>query len=455
MKRRRKKVRKGFSNKKRLTIIGISLIVIFAVFFVIMGMGGLFNSSVIDQEETITQPVDKESGKVNALIVGVDRGGTLTDTIMVASYNLDTNSVNILSVPRDTRMYIGNRYQKINSAHSLTKDGKKKGINGTIEAVTRLTGIPINYYVEFTFNAFRETIDALGGVEFDVPQNMNYDDPAQDLHIHLQKGMQLLDGDKAEQFVRFRRYPMGDIDRVSAQQNFIKALAEQKLNASIIPKLPDLYKALEKNLTTNISGADILRYMPNLMELSSENVNMHALPGVSNGTDYGSSYWIADMTQLAELIQNTFGYDASEITIHSADGNSKSKDQKNTVKPSEKATEKPSAKETATPKPTSKATQKPTSKPDDKSTEKPSQATEKPSDKATPKPTQKPVTGDDDKAEATTQKPTAKPTQKPAASSAPAVTQKPAATPAPTQKPAAEKNDSPAEAGTKRPAANQ
>ncbi len=431
MKRRRKKVRKGFSNKKRFAIIGISLVVIFAIFFISLGIGGLVDMTDGFEEE-ITQPVDKETGKVNALIVGVDKGGTLTDTIMVASYDLDKNEVNILSVPRDTRMYIGSRYQKINSAHSLSKNGKKKGINGTIEAVTRLTGIPINYYVEFTFNAFRETIDALGGVDFDVPQNMKYDDPAQDLHINLKKGMQHLDGDKAEQFVRFRRYPMGDIDRVAAQQSFIKALARQKLNASIIPKLPDIYKVLEKNLTTNIKLTDVTRYMLNVAELTGESIHMHALPGYSNGTDYGSSYWIPDMTQLAQLIENTFGYDASKITIHSADGSSKSKDEK-----AASATAKPSSQP-----------KKSDEKGESKATQKPAKATEKPA--ATAKATKKPEATGKPTAEATKKpiseaesKPTA--TQKPSVTKKPEATQKPVETPKPTQKP---------EGGINRPAAN-
>ena len=408
MKRRRKKPKKGFSNKKRLAIFGISLAVIIAVFFAVMGMGGLFDFS--EEYENEIEPVDKETGKVNALIVGVDRGGDLTDTIMVASYDLDANTVNILSVPRDTRMYIGSKYQKINAAHAITQNGKRKGINGTIEAVTRLTGIPINYYVEFTFEAFRETIDALGGVDFDVPQNMNYDDPVQDLHIHLTKGYQHLDGDKAEQFVRFRRYPMGDIDRVAAQQSFLKALAEQKLNASIIPKIPDIYKTLQKNLNTNITFADVTKYLLNIKDLSAENIHMHALPGVSNGTDFGSSYWIADMEQLAELIENTFGYDASKITIHSADGTSKSKDVKKTAKPSatDKTNTTPKSSEEA-PEETAKPTQKPSSTHKAEETPK---ATAKPAEE-TPKMTATPAA---EKTAAPTAKPTVKPTEKPAES---------------------------------------
>ncbi|MBO5060552.1 MAG: LCP family protein [Clostridia bacterium] len=421
LKRRRKKAKKNFFNKKRLTIFGISFAVLLTAFFVVMGMGGMFFQSD-EYAEEIVEPVDKETGKVNALLAGVDKSGLLTDTIMVASYDLDNNVVNILSVPRDTRMYIGNKYQKINSAHSISKDGKKNGINGTIEAVTRLTGIPINYYIEFTFNAFRETIDALGGVYFDVPQNMNYDDPAQDLHIHLQKGYQLLDGDKAEQFVRFRRYPMGDIDRVAAQQAFVKAVAEQKLNASIIPKLPELFKTLQENLKTNITLSDVTKYIMNIAELKSENVYMHSLPGVSNGTDYGSSYWIADMDELAFLIENTFGYDASKITIHSADGKSVSKDVKKTT-----------AQPTSTPTQTPKATEKATASP------KPTEAAK------TPKPT-------------TSAEKTATPTKTPSGeTSSPSKTAEPTKEPEPTakatQKPA-KTPDSETEGGIKRPAAN-
>lgn len=397
MKRRRKKSKNRFFNKKRLAIFGISFTVILVAFVVVMGMGGLF--SPYEDTEDIVEPVDRETGKVNVLIAGLDKSEALTDTIMVASYDLDENTVNILSIPRDTRMYIGSKYQKINAAHAISQNGKKKGINGTIEAVTRLTGIPINYYVEFTFDTFRETIDALGGVEFDVPQNMNYDDPAQDLHIHLTKGLQVLDGDKAEQFVRFRRYPMGDIDRVAAQQSFIKALADQKLNASIITKLPELYKTLQSNLRTNVSLAVVTKYMGNVADLTSENIHMHALPGISNGTDYGSSYWIADMDQLAVLIRDTFGYDASNITIHSADGKSVSKDVKNsTPKPTTSATVAPKVTEKAeTPAPTEKATAKPTKTPTAEPTTEPTKApataapTKTPTKEPTTEPTKAPV----------------------------------------------------------------
>ncbi len=392
LKRRRKRAKKRFLSKKRLAIFGISVLAVFIIFTFVLGFGGLFLGG---DDSGVVEPVDKETGKINALIVGVDSTASLTDTIMVVSYDLDNNSVDVLSIPRDTRMYVGSRYQKINTAYSISKGGKKKGINGTIDAVTRLTGIPINYYAEFSFDAFRETIDALGGVYFDVPQNMKYSDPAQDLYIDLKKGYQLLDGEAAEEFVRFRRYPMGDIDRVAAQQAFIKAVAEQKLNASIIPRLPELFKTLQKNLKTNITAAVVARYVSNLGDLTGENVHMHALPGTSNSTDYGASYWIADMDQLKTLIQETFGYDASKITIHSADGKSISKDVK-IASPTPSETPKPSLSPSPSVSPTpsvASASPKPTKTPKPSAptqTVSPTREPTEPPKTSSPKPTKTP-----------------------------------------------------------------
>ena len=340
MKHKRVKKKTKFSAKKRAAIFGISLVVLVAAFVAVMGFSSFFSlNGGYDDGEEIVEEVDKETGKINILVIGLDNDGARTDTIIVATYDLDNNNVKLLSIPRDTRMYVGGNYQKINCAYAVSKNGKKNGVNGTIEAVTRLTAIPINYYVEFTFETFREAVDALGGVDFDVPQNMNYDDPAQNLHIHLKKGFQHLDGDKAEQLVRFRKYPMGDIDRLAVQQKFIKALSEQKLNASMIGKLPDLFKVLQKDVKTNFKLSDITKYAMNLMDLSSENITAYALPGEPDSVSYGASYWIADMTKLKTLIEETFGYDASKITIHSADGKSISKDIKKTVAEEPKKTE--------------------------------------------------------------------------------------------------------------------
>ncbi|MDY3929773.1 MAG: LCP family protein [Clostridia bacterium] len=384
--------RKKLEGKKKFALIfSISLVVFICFSFLAFGLSGFFDKSPLDNsDETYTEPVDEVTGKINVLILGVDNEGLRTDTIMVASYDTDDHKMNILSIPRDTRMYVGTKYQKINAAHAITKNGKIAGPQGSIEAVTRLTGIPINYYVEFSFSAFRETIDALGGVYYNVPQNMNYEDPVQDLYIHLTSGYQLLDGDKAEQLVRFRQYPQGDIKRVEVQQDFIKALAEQKMNASIVTKLPDLYKTVSKNVKTNFSVSDITKYAPTLLDLRMEDIVTYSLPGEYSGSEYSASYWLADMNELKNLIETTFGYDAEKITYKKPGEYLTFTAAENENSPSDTASEKasPSAKATSNtttkPKQSAKATSKSTAKPTSgtktsespKTSSKPTQSTE-------------------------------------------------------------------------------
>ncbi len=321
---RRARRKDNSALKKRLVIILVSLATLLATLYIVsglsscyMGLGGfqginnlmsMINGQGENYEiEGIEEPEPAE-GKINILLLGVDNDGLRTDTIILASYDLNNKKVNMLSIPRDTRMYVGGTFQKINSAHALKKNGKLLGVEGTIEAVSRLTGMSVHYYVEFTFSAFRDTIDALGGVEFDVPQKMKYSDPVQGLYINLEKGLQMLDGEKAEQLVRFRQYPRGDIQRVETQQAFIKAVAEQKLNVGIINDIPQIFGVLAKDIKTNFAIDDVLRYLPNLKELSAENIKMYQLPGDFSDDTYIASYWIPDMTELKKLVAETFGY---------------------------------------------------------------------------------------------------------------------------------------------------
>ena len=317
-------LRRARNNKrkinKKLVIFLTAVCSLFFLFFLVLGFHSVLFPIINDVLDNTTaedyvEPVDKATGKANVLLLGVDKDGLRTDTIIIASYDLDKNAVNMLSIPRDTRMYIGRQYQKINAAHALSQNGKIKGPQGTIEAVTRLTGIPVNYYVEFSCEAFRNTIDALGGVEIDVPRRMKYSDPVQKLYIDLQPGLQLLDGDKAEQLVRFRKYPRGDIERVEMQQKFVKALAEQKLNLSILDNIPEIFKVLQKDVKTNFTIKDVLKYLPNLRELNTENITMYSLPGDFSGSQYSASYWIADIEGIRTLVNEVFGYDASSISV--------------------------------------------------------------------------------------------------------------------------------------------
>lgn len=382
-------------KKKTRRRIFVSVIVILVVLiFIALGLGGGGDNALI--------PVDTSTGKMNVLLLGTDEAGLRTDAIMIASYDFDTESVKLLSVPRDTKMYVTNKKKtrKINEIHAMTKkDGEIMGPLGSVEAVTALTGIPINYYVEFNFDAIDEIADILGPLTFDVPdiegngKGMNYDDPVQDLHIHLKPGLQELSGNQYQQFLRYRKsnnekIDGSDLSRVKRQHEFVKAIIDQKVNMSLIVKVPDIYSKVKKNIKTNFSAGEIAKYSTHLLQLTGENITTYSLPGEDKHTS--AWYFECNFDETRTLIETEFGYDASEITNRVAITGEK-------IKPGEAKTEKLV---------------------DDSASEKSSVSTAKPKETEAPEKTEKP-----EKTIAPTEEPTKKPTEKP--------TQKPAEPEAP------------------------
>ncbi|MBS7297916.1 MAG: LCP family protein [Eubacteriales bacterium] len=296
-------------------IIGIFITLVVGV-FVMLGFG------FVDESDLLA-PIDSESGKINALLLGVDQEGLRSDTIMVASFDLETAELNLLSIPRDTKVYVKNRSmtRKMTEVHSLpTKkgDGTIVGPIGMAEAVTQLTGIPINYYVEFSFDAAENLLNTLGKITYDVPdvegggRGMNYEDPVQDLYIHLKPGVQKLNGEQVLQLMRYRK---GDSDhaRSERQQNVIKAIIEQKLGLSLIWKLPKIFTQIKTELTTNISATDVAKYANYLGSLSTEKVHTYQLPG-SDQRQNGKWYYVCDMEETKAMINEDFGIETDNMT---------------------------------------------------------------------------------------------------------------------------------------------
>lgn len=246
--------------------------------------------------------LDKPSnvGMVNILLLGVDGGGTRSDTIMLASLNGKTGEVNVLSIPRDTK--VGN--QKINSV-------LYKGEDAMVNKIKQLTGLPIHYFASVDFDGFKAVIDILGGVDFDVPQRMKYSDPYQNLYIDLQPGMQHLDGQKAHDLVRFRSYPTGDLGRIETQQAFIKALVEQKLTPKYLLKAADLLDAMTEYIKTNYTAKDLMQHLSVLKKISPETVTMHQLPGSAQYIG-GVSYYVCNQAATTELVETVFSPSAQE-----------------------------------------------------------------------------------------------------------------------------------------------
>lgn len=223
------------------------------------------------------------------LLMGVskDIDAELTDTLIVASYNPKEQKAVLLSIPRDT--FTGKNKNKASASEKINALYQKSP-EKTLSAVNELTGLNIEKYVVIDNKALIELVDTIGGVEFDVPIDMDYDDVTQDLYIHLSKGYQKLDGEQAEQLVRFRKnnngttYPTeygdNDIGRMRTQREFLKVVAEQTISLKNITKIGEFIEILKKNVKTNITDwNEIKKYIPYAVNFSTENLENVSLLG--------------------------------------------------------------------------------------------------------------------------------------------------------------------------------
>ena len=299
---------------------GIGKIILLALVLLLLVLGGIFAYKVHknggglkgilataighDQETIKTLP------KIYCVLLGQSQN--LTDTIMVAEYDPQKQQASILSIPRDT--FIGDNKatastsEKINAVYQYGADKLLKEIN-------ELTGLDIKYYVKVDTEAFKALVDAIGGVTFDVPIDMKYTDKKQNLYINLKAGVQKLDGDKAEQLVRFRHnsdgttypyeYGIEDIGRMKTQRNFLKALAKQTLKIENIFKINEFMDIAKKYVETNLDFDTIKDYIPYIVEFNSDNLRTEHLPGKS---EVCNGWWMytANEKEMKKLIDEMF-----------------------------------------------------------------------------------------------------------------------------------------------------
>ena len=321
------------NNKKKQKKKHIFLkIVLFIFFMIFLIVGGFVGYSTLKNgwgvQGLIKTVVGFDEAKLadldpfTVLILGVseDIGVELTDTIMVASYNPKTQKATLISIPRDT--YVGNNkntatsVDKINALYQLGKKENKAA--KTLAAVNKITGLNIEYYIVVSNNALVELVDTIGGVEFDVPIDMDYDDSSQDLYIHLKKGVQKLNGEQAEWLVRFRKnnngtsYPYeygdNDIGRMRTQREFLKVVAKQMIQVKNITKIGNYIDIFKENVTTNIDDWKLIKdYIPYMLSFNTEDIQTATIPGVSNSFGpYKLSYFDYNQKETKKLIDSLF-----------------------------------------------------------------------------------------------------------------------------------------------------
>lgn len=262
-----------------------------------------FSGNDIGELSEIFREEEKEEKIV--LVAGLHPEGPLTDFIMLAKYNPATGRINAMSIPRDTKV-VGTIDGKINSAYA-----KKRDINDLKEKVKDLTGIKAENYVLFDTGAVRKMVDAIGGIPINVEIDMKYDDNEQDLHIDIKKGYQVLNGEKAEQFIRFRKnndgsgYPLGDVQRIEAQQKFIKAAISEVLKPGTLLKLGDLISLGLESVKTDITFGDIFEYLDDIKKFDMANFRIETLPGEGMYIE-GKSYYVHESNETKKIVEEMF-----------------------------------------------------------------------------------------------------------------------------------------------------
>ena len=248
--------------------------------------------------EDFVAPADDEFAqkRVNILLLGIDERENepaRSDTIILASLFPEERQVKLLSIPRDTRLLIpGYGNDKINHAHVYG------GINLVKSSVEEFTGIPVDYYVETNFNGFINMIDILGGVTINVEKKMYFPEE----NIDLEPGLQTLNGYDSLAYVRYRGDGMGDIGRISRQQNFLKVLAENTLRTSTILKIPDLIDEMKDYVRTDLSIVDMLNYANRFSKMDPADLEVYQVPGF-NGMQNDVSYWIPDLNATKKIAE--------------------------------------------------------------------------------------------------------------------------------------------------------
>ncbi len=306
---------------EKLILGAISLIITFIIVSMVSGISALMKVG----SKSMPGSIDASSNEpVNILLLGMDIGDAKqsdnesikrTDTIMVLNYNPTNKNLHVVSIPRDTLIIVNNKNAKINAAYAIGGYPKIK-----VE-VEDLLNININYIVKIDYNAFREIIDAIGGIEMKIERNMIYDDEGQNLHINFKAGETVtLDGKKAEEFFRWRKnndgsgFANGDLDRIENQQKFISKVVDKCTSPLILFRATKMLSALADNTETNMSSTKILSYGLKLMNIKKENMTMMTAAGTPK-TINGESFLIFDKNENKDIISSLSSSSISQNSV--------------------------------------------------------------------------------------------------------------------------------------------
>lgn len=323
----------GIEMKKKFWISFLVSMVIFSALFGLLGRYMLNNDTAISTGEGDNEDMDDEEkaekieakGELLFLLMGVDdlegvggikaikemeedengykKTGLRSDTMILCKFSYETGEISMLSIPRDSRVNIRGRSTQERIAHAHSHGGP----NLAVKTVKDFLNVDLEYYVTVDYQAVKEIVESIGGVEIDVPRPMKYKDPTAKppLIIDIDPGQQTLSGDKSLEFLRFRSYPEGDLGRIEAQQLFLNEFIKQVLRPKNITKIPKMIQVYFNYVDTNIPLSAALKAVPTLNDIDMDNIKMARLKG-DTPTINRQSYFIPYENEKKQMVEDMF-----------------------------------------------------------------------------------------------------------------------------------------------------
>lgn len=296
----------------RSLIIVLACVVLFVAFVFGVWRENVSKNIQFSEGEQTNADVQKDSDegeKYNILLLGEDESERLTDVLMIVSCDTKSKTINILQIPRDTYAeYTSSSYRKINAARDVLGGG-----NYLADFLTAHLGISIDGYISVDLDVIAEAVDVLGGVEIDVPMNMTYKDPYQNLNIEIKKGKQLLDGEKAKQFVRYREgYVRGDLGRLDAQKLFVSAFFNRLSQKNDVFTAIQLVSKVFPKTDSNIPLIECVEIISKIGIPDVSDIKFMTLPGGDIQGSSGAWYYVMNRTSSYKIIREYFNPDLSE-----------------------------------------------------------------------------------------------------------------------------------------------
>ena len=255
----------------------------------------------------------------NILVSGLDDDNGGSDTNILVRFDVPNKRIDLVSLPRDTLLHNEYRNNKLNFAYA------KGGTELLMEQIENLLGIPVDFYVTVNLKGFIALVDQIDGVDFDIPINMDYDDPYQDLHIHFTKGPRHLNGQEAMEVVRFRHnndgtgYGTEDIGRIGTQQAFLKAVAKQLLQIGNVKNIPALVDIFYTYVKTDLTTGNLVWLGNEALNIGTENIHFATLPGDGSGYYNTQSVYVLDAQATCDLVNEALNPYNEALTLEDMD----------------------------------------------------------------------------------------------------------------------------------------